>query len=104
MTQAGLSKEDVGTSNTAYYYYADLAISQFEGGVQLDQGGSLETMQVESGKFSSWEWFSHGIMEQANPNAPKAGAPEIEGTNHEDRWWRLVGRDYISFLFFFFFF
>jgi hypothetical protein len=57
---------------------------------QLDQGGSLQTMKVESiaADKSAYEWFTQGIMEQANLS-PQAGVT-IGGsnTNEKDRWWR----------------
>jgi len=95
MTTAGLSKNDLKVDNVDHYYYADLAIAQFEGPAQMDQGGSLQGMVVANGVYSDWEWFSHGIFEQANVAEASSGADEKLGTNQQGRWWRSRAAKYL---------
>jgi hypothetical protein len=47
MSKGGLSKVDLSSSNADNYFNADLAIAQFHGPGQLDQGGSLQGMLVD---------------------------------------------------------
>ena len=107
MSTRGISKED--TSNEEAYFNSDLAIAQFHGPAQRDQGGSLQTMVVDTtpnedpkginviqsdGQNSEWEWFSYGVIEQVNPDISVAGDTSRTVTNDRGRWWRSRGAKY----------
>jgi hypothetical protein len=102
MTKAGLSKHDLSTSNPDFYYNADLAMAQFQGPGQLDQGGSLQGMLMDYAPTvgvntdgSDWQWYSYGVMEQANLNEPSSGGPISQGTNQRGRYWRSRAAKYL---------